>query len=85
MKKKYSEKEIEELARALSGLTSLEIDNAVATCFAEYKYLNSEYLLSFKKQSIRKSQVLEFMETNVDIDSVGGLDRVKEYFKRLFY
>lgn len=81
-KRKYSEKEIEELARALSGLTSLEIDNAISTCLAELKHLDSEYLLSFKKQSIRKSQVLEFMETDVDIDSVGGLDRVKEYFGR---
>lgn len=80
--KEYTEQEIEEFARSLSGLTSIEIDNATTTCVAEYKQLNNEHLLAFKKQSIRKSQVLEFMETDVDIDSVGGLDRVKEYFNR---
>lgn len=80
---KYTDQELDEIIRAVKGLTILEIDNAFSTCMAENnKRLDVEYLISFKKQSIRKSQVLEFMEVDVSLDDVGGLDKVKEYFAR---
>ena len=79
----YTEQELDEIVRAVKGLTILEIDNALSTCMAENeRRLDVDYLISFKRQSIRKSQILEFIRTDVDMNDVGGLDQVKDYFIR---
>lgn len=79
----YTDLELDEIVRAVKGLTILEIDNALSTCMAENnKKLDVDYLISFKRQSIKKSQILEFMDTDVNIEDVGGLDKAKEYFMR---
>jgi AAA+ superfamily predicted ATPase len=79
----YSPTEVDEYSRAVRGLTSLEIENALAICLMSNDLkLDVDCLLQFKRQSIRKSQILEFMDTNVSVDDVGGLDKIKEYFTR---
>jgi len=63
------------------GLTLEEFENVVAKCFAAHcidvKTINEE-----KKQIIRKSGILEYFEANETMDSVGGLDVLKEWIKR---
>jgi AAA+ superfamily predicted ATPase len=78
----YTDTQLDEICRAVRGLTTLEIDNALSSCLAEKGKLEIDFLIHFKRQSIRKSQILEFMDTNVDVDDVGGLDKAKEYFDR---
>lgn len=78
----YTEQETLELARALQGLTITEIDNSIATCLAHLNRLDVERLLQDKKQIVRKNQILEFIDTDVEAKDIGGLDNVKEYLVR---
>jgi SpoVK/Ycf46/Vps4 family AAA+-type ATPase len=76
---KYTEKEMQSFVKALQGLTVIEIDNAISTSITHMNKLDAEKLLLDKKQLLRKSEILEFIQTPVDMDEVGGLDTVKEY------
>lgn len=78
----YNDDEYRQIGRALQGLSITEIDNAVATSLAHLKKLDPGVLLQEKKQLVRKNQLLEFIDTDVDQDDVGGLDSVKEYLTR---
>jgi SpoVK/Ycf46/Vps4 family AAA+-type ATPase len=78
----YSNDEWKLIGRSLQGLTSYEIENALATSITAFKTLDAEVLMKEKKQLIRKSNILEYIDSNVNIDDVGGLDLVKEYLTR---
>jgi len=82
VKLEYTDEEHQLIAGALRGLTFNEIENAVATSLAHLKLLDPEVLIQEKKQIIRKNQLLEFIDTEVGQDEVGGLDLVKEYLVR---
>jgi len=75
----YSEEELESFARALQGLTHTEIINSVASCFTHMNKLDVNKLLSDKRQLIRKSDILEYIDTPVGMEDVGGLDIAKQY------
>lgn len=78
----YTEEEITSFAKALQGLTMSEVDNALATSITHLNRLNVTKLLNEKRQIIRKSDVLEFIDTPVKVGDVGGLDRAKAYLAR---
>jgi len=78
----YTDADYEEVARAIRGLTRVEIENAIATCLALTKRLDPNILLQNKKQVIKRSQILEYIDTSVSMDDVGGLDNVKNYLIR---
>ena len=75
----YSPEEIQGFVKALQGLTLIEIDNAISTSITHMNRLDAEKLLLDKKQLLRKSEILEFIQTPVGMNEVGGLDMVKEY------
>lgn len=78
----YTDEEIASFAKALRGLTLTEVDNAVATSVTHLKCLHVEKLLNEKKQIIRKSDILEFINVPVKLGDVGGLDLAKDYLIR---
>jgi SpoVK/Ycf46/Vps4 family AAA+-type ATPase len=72
----------EQIIHALLGLTLSEAENVLARALVEHKGLNArglDVIYQEKKQIIRKSGLLEFYEAEVSLDSVGGLDRLKEW------
>ena len=75
----YTEEEIQSFVKALQGLTLIEIDNAISTSITHMNRLDSEKLLLDKKQLLRKSEILEFVQAPINMDEVGGLDMVKDY------
>ena len=75
----YTEQEIDGFVKALQGLTFIEIDNAISTSITHMNKIDSEKLLLDKKQLLRKSEILEFIQTPVSMNEVGGLDMVKDY------
>jgi AAA+ superfamily predicted ATPase len=78
----YTDEEFDEIGRALRGLTITEINDAFATCIITHQKLDPEVLLQSKRQIVNKSNVLEFINTDESINSVGGLDLLKEYLVR---
>jgi len=77
-----SEEEEERLAKAALGLTLYEAENAFARAMVEEGKLDIsdvEVILEEKRQTIRKSGILEFIKSDLNIADVGGLQNLKKW------
>lgn len=75
----------EQIVHALLGLTLAEAENVLAKTLVEHRSLGEKSLGVIhgeKRQIIRKSGVLEYYDTEEDLDSVGGLDALKTWLVR---
>ncbi len=81
-KVEYTDAEYIEISRALQGLTINEVENAIASCLAHVLKLDPERLIREKRQIVRKSGILELIETKIEASDVGGLDLAKNYLTR---
>lgn len=78
----YTNEDFYKFSRAVQGLTMIEVENAVAACFAELSgKLDANRLMKEKKQIIMRSDVLEYIESDQTLDDLGGLDNLKNYIK----
>jgi SpoVK/Ycf46/Vps4 family AAA+-type ATPase len=82
VKLSYTDEELRDFSRSLQGMTMSEVEHSVATSLVHLKEINTDKLISDKRSIIRKSQILEFIDTDIQIDDIGGLDKVKEYFSK---
>lgn len=72
------------LQQSLKGLTAFEIDRTLDMAMSENGNLrasDTKMILAQKKQMVKKSGLLEFIETPETIDSIGGLDYLKSYLR----
>lgn len=72
----------EKLIKAALGLTLTEAENVFAKSLVMNHRLDGSQVgqvFAEKKQIIRKSGLLEYIEPDVDLESVGGLDSLKEW------
>ena len=70
------------LIQAAQGLTLWEADNAFARAIVTDRVLDADdiaLILEEKRQTIRKSGLLEFIPSNRSLDEVGGLDNLKRW------
>ena len=70
------------IVEAMLGLTETEATNVLKSAVVATHELSKKvipYITSEKKQIIRKAGVLEFIETNLTINDVGGLSELKRY------
>lgn len=75
----------EVLIKAAGGLTLAEAENAFAKAVASNKRLSRDdvnIILEEKKQIVLKSGTLEYFETDVKFNSVGGLDELKDWMRK---
>ena len=79
-KTSYSESKILELARACQGLTQQEAENVIATSISQLFRIDVDRILKEKKNIIKKSDVLEYIDTDVSVADVGGMDEAKKFF-----
>jgi len=74
--------ERERLIQAAQGLTLAEAENAFARAIVSDRVLNAEdiaLILEEKRQTIRKSGLLEFIPPAGNLGEVGGLDNLKKW------
>ena len=67
------------------GLSLERIRRVLSKIIATYKNINQEsiaILLNEKKQIIRQTEILEYWSNNEKIDSVGGIENLKEWLKK---
>ena len=70
------------LIQAAQGLTLWEADNAFARAIVTDRVLNADdiaLILEEKRQTIRKSGLLEFIPPAGGLDDIGGLDNLKKW------
>lgn len=72
----------EKLCDAALGLTGLEIDNCLSRSLVSSLSINENTvkdLLSEKKQIVRKTGILEYVDSKINLDDVGGLATLKKW------
>ena len=67
---------------AAMGLTAEEAENTFSLCLVRKRDFDLDTIVSMKKSIIRKSGILEFYETSMDMKSVGGLEVLKDWLKK---
>ena len=69
----------EKTINAAKGLTTIEAENAMALSVVEANGLEPTIIAREKSQAVKKGGLLEFVQTQDSLDSVGGLDCLKEW------
>jgi len=69
----------EKVIEAASGLTTIEAENAFALSVVETKSFTPELVAREKAQAVKKNGILEIVETDCSLDSIGGLDMLKSW------
>lgn len=75
----------ERLAKAALGLTLNEATNAFARAMVDDGVLSNDdvhVIMEEKKQAIRKAGLLEFVDVNLDLEDVGGLQNLKRWLNK---
>jgi len=78
----YNGEEVHDIVRAVQGMTMQEVENSIATSLAQEDEISVPKLITDKRQILRKSEILEFVDSPVSMADVGGLDNAKEYLNR---
>ena len=77
-----SEEDKDKLCKAALGLTMQEAENAFALAMVQDGKLNKNdisVILEEKMQVIRKTGMLEYVQSDMGIDDIGGLDNLKKW------
>ena len=80
----FSEEDRKALLQSLKGLTAFEIDRTLDMAMSDNGNLrasDTKMILKQKKQMVKKSGLLEFIETTEKKEDIGGLDYLKEYLE----
>ncbi len=81
---KFTEDDRRQLMPSLKGMTAFEIDRILDVAMSSNGSLGAddkEMILRQKKQMVKKSGLLELVDTPKTIDNIGGLDALKDYMK----
>ncbi|MES2571187.1 MAG: AAA family ATPase [Verrucomicrobiota bacterium] len=68
-----------EMIDAARGLTTTEAEDAFALSVVESGELNAAIVAREKAQTVKKNGLLELIETNESLGSIGGLDLLKDW------
>ena len=69
----------EKVIGAASGLTTMEAENAFALSVVQTKAIDPVIIAKEKAQAVKKNGLLELIETRESLNSIGGLDVLKEW------
>lgn len=72
----------EAIVRSAQGLTSDEVDSALARSLVEQKKLSVDLIIEEKKQITRKTGILEFYPSTSSLADIGGHDLLKAWLKK---
>lgn len=81
-KSKFKSEDREKLMPSLKGMSAFEIDRILDVAMSSNGSLSAEdteMILRQKKQMVKKSGLLELIDTPESLDSIGGMDALKKY------
>lgn len=70
---------------ALVGMTKSEIINVLKKSVAKHKRIALEEIVAEKEQVIKKTGLLEYVTKLGNMDHVGGMDIIKDWFNDAYY
>lgn len=71
----------EDIVKACSGMTIQDVGAALCQSVVRKRSFDVSTIVGFKRQTIKKKGLLEFVDTSVTFDDVGGLDPLVNWFK----
>ncbi len=80
-----TDEEQEKMAKAAMGLTLQEAENAFSRAIVQNKGLDNNaipVIFDEKNQVIKKTGILEFVKSDLDINDIGGLENLKNWLKK---
>ena len=78
----YSDRVTEDIPKSLLGLTFREVENSIRKTALQFEGITTKeipHLIFEKEQIIKKSGFLEYFHPKEDMNSIGGLDNLKEW------
>lgn len=84
-KTKFTQSDREKLLPSLKGMTPFEIDRMLDVAMSSNGSLSAEdkeMILKQKKVMVKNSGVLELVDTPESLNSIGGIQKLKDYIKR---
>lgn len=83
--KKLKTEDKDAIADSAAGLTLYEADQAIRSSivYTKGKSVDTKYIFSEKAKSVKKSGLLDYMEIEETIQSVGGLSNLKKWVQKV--
>ena len=78
----YSPDEMDIICNAFRGLSLSECEQTCAYCMIKHSSLSPEMISAQKKDIIRKSGLLDWIDPQDSLDSIGGLDGLKNWLHK---
>ena len=78
----YSPEEMDYICNSFRGLTLSECEQTCAYCMIKHSFLSADIISSQKKDIIRKSGLLDWIDPQDSLDSIGGLDGLKNWLHK---
>ena len=78
----YSNEDFELIVNSFRGLTLSECEQICAYCMIKYPKLMPDVISIQKKEIIRKSGLLEWISSDIDMESIGGLENLKQWLSK---
>jgi len=82
-KTEYTPDEFEHIINSFRGLTINECEQVCTYCMIKHTCLDPDAISNQKKDIIRKSGILDWIDNNENLESIGGLNELKDWlYKR---
>ena len=82
LKIQYSSEEMEEIVNSFLGLTLDEVEQTCAYCMIKVSKLDPKTIIQQKKEIIKKSSLLEWIDVEGSLSDIGGLDSLKYWLEK---
>lgn len=70
------------IKNACKGLTLFEVEQVVMASLKKKRKLDVSIVNQYKKSMLKKTDLLDTLETNVTFDDIGGLKKIKNWFEK---
>lgn len=78
----YESEELDIIINSFRGMTLNECEQICTYCMIKYPKLMPDIISKHKKEIIRKSGLLEWVDSDVNMQNIGGLDGLKQWLSK---
>jgi SpoVK/Ycf46/Vps4 family AAA+-type ATPase len=64
-------------------MSLFSVQKILLNSYSNKRAFEVEQIINFKKEILKKTNLLEFIESDVSFDDIGGLDKLKQWLKKM--